>query len=290
MDFFEKLFYSGSMNNDLGLWGQVVDIKRTRDYRLYTYNNEIILDLYQDGASAIMGHKGGSALLHLKNAVSQGLLPTYPSIYTSRLKKALAKLYPDFSNFIIVSNFKEGQRLLSSNGPYHTLLPLSDFEETNKSVPYLIKIPLPGCGTPGAIAYHKEAPNPNCNFSDQLVSPFLLAAATRAVYDFIAFKNEVKDINFDWWDKAVGEAVCKSANLNVEIERENDKLVSDGFMRRGPYLYYLGDEKSYASRFCWALKNEVLISPNWGEPSLLPFKTTNGEQAKILKALLGPLS
>lgn len=269
-------------------WDKIPPLRRARGYRLYSYDNKTLLDLYLDGAAAIMGHKSGSALLHLKNTAQQGVFAPYPSIQSNRLKKALSSLYPDLCNFVIISNFKRAKELLASVAFYHPLLPLENREDLCATALRLIKIPLAGNATPAVVASPKGiALPPNYPSRDEGVSAFLLSAATRAVYDFITFKTVYSTINFDWWDLALQKSINLIAHSNNE--NQTDNLQKDGFMRKGAYLYYLGDEESYALRFDKALKHDVLIAPHWGEPSLLPFQSTPGERNKIVKALLSPL-
>ena len=71
-------------------------VKRARDFKLYTYDGRVLLDLYRENGRAFSGHKSGKLVLTLKNAAEQGVFCSYPSVYGGRLQKALRTLFPAF--------------------------------------------------------------------------------------------------------------------------------------------------------------------------------------------------
>ena len=204
-----------------------------------------------------MGHRKGSALLQLKNVASKGLFSSYPSIYTHRLKKSLKALYPQFSHFTIISSIFKAESLMNNDSlNFKTLYPLSKFD-MNSSNCSLLVLPLAGSGTPAVIASTTQL-----NFADDLVSPFLLSACVRAVYDLIAFKQDVKSTNFSWFK-------------------------SDNFERKSNIIRWkkIGSEEEllYQTKFREFLNKGVLISPDRERPSFLPFELSDGEKALLVK-------
>lgn len=257
----------------------MVPVRRARGYRLYLYNNQRLLDLYREEGAAIQGHRAGNAINTMKNLLSRGLLPDYPSIEGARLKKAMEKLYPDFDHWVILPNWDYAQLFLQTQGLfYELLLPLCYREDQSPNRVRLVKVPLPGGATPALLALPKGEALPSWYPKEDFpVSPYLLAAAKRAVYDWIAFLPQAEATDFSWWDKGVFEG----GKLKGLQGRAHD------FVRHGCWIYYMGKMEEYSLLFEECLAGGILLNPNSHIPSLLPFETTPGEQALIKKLLLG---
>ena len=71
-------------------------VKRAREFKLYTYDGRILIDLYRGGGRAFSGHKSGKLVLTLKNAAEQGVFCDYPSVYGGRLQKARVSVFCRF--------------------------------------------------------------------------------------------------------------------------------------------------------------------------------------------------
>jgi len=241
----------------MNLLDEMPVIKRARGYRLYCEDNSRLLDLCLDGGVAVMGHRKGSASLYLKNVVSRGLFAGYPSIYGARLKKALGSLYPQFNHFTIFSSrFKAESLLVGASIAYDTVLPLGRLDLDSAPCSLLV-LPLPGSGTPAVVGSANPLP-----FDDDLISPFLLSAVTRAIYDLIEFLPTVEGVDFSWFS-------------------------SSKFRRDGAMVYWKTEEGedalSYQTEFLSFLKSGVLLSPDPKVPSFLPIELSDGEKKLLIK-------
>jgi hypothetical protein len=79
--------------------GELLDliprIRRARDFRLYTGEGRRFVDLWQAGGRAILGHTPPGFFRELKNTAGRGLCAPLPGIYGARFLKALGRLFPD---------------------------------------------------------------------------------------------------------------------------------------------------------------------------------------------------
>ncbi|MDR3160066.1 MAG: hypothetical protein LBU28_00450, partial [Spirochaetaceae bacterium] len=69
-------------------------IRRARGFRLYTGEGRRLVDLWQLGGAALLGHNPPGVLRALKNAASRGLFAPFPHPLQGRLVKALTRLLP----------------------------------------------------------------------------------------------------------------------------------------------------------------------------------------------------
>lgn len=74
------------------LLGELPLIRRARDYHLYTGDGRRYLDLWQDGGSAVLGHRGGRFREAFAAKASRGLLVPLPGPEHRKLLVAVARL------------------------------------------------------------------------------------------------------------------------------------------------------------------------------------------------------
>jgi hypothetical protein len=74
---------------------QLPQIRRARDYRLYTHDGRRFTDLWQYGGHAILGHTIPHQLQDLKNSASRGLFVPFPNHLEGRIEKAFQRLFPE---------------------------------------------------------------------------------------------------------------------------------------------------------------------------------------------------
>ena len=86
-------------------------VRRARGYRLYTGGGRRILDLYQDGGRAILGHGGGGIVTAFKSGLERGPNSPLPSVYTGRLQAAVGDLIPECR---VIRVFSNSERALSA--------------------------------------------------------------------------------------------------------------------------------------------------------------------------------
>ncbi len=247
-------------------------IRRARDFHLYTENNQRILDLWRADGMALFGHKKGNLILKMKNSLEKGVLPAYPTVELRRLKKAIQSWLGELSEFIISSSLSEATLLLqSTNQPYQTLHPLDPLPPDGL---LLIRLPLPLSHAPVLLATVGNTPFPKelQDRGDSPVSPYLLVAATRSIYDWIKVFPQLEEVDYSWFDRG------------VEKVKEQGKKVP--FCREGVCLKFNGNLQNYPKQFQKALSNRILLSPTIERPSYLPLQVSDGEKALLLKALV----
>jgi hypothetical protein len=69
-------------------------VLRARGFRFYTQGGRRLVDLWQDGGAAVLGHTPAGILRELKNTAERGLFAPLPHPLEGRLHKALARLFP----------------------------------------------------------------------------------------------------------------------------------------------------------------------------------------------------
>jgi hypothetical protein len=69
-------------------------LRRTRDFRLYTGDGRRLVDLWQLGGAALLGHNPPGVLRAVKNTAARGLFAPIPHPLEGRLVKALGRLLP----------------------------------------------------------------------------------------------------------------------------------------------------------------------------------------------------
>ncbi|MDR2369974.1 MAG: hypothetical protein LBD71_00715 [Treponema sp.] len=76
-----------------GLLSLVPEVRRARDFRLYTPKGRLI-DLWQGGGAAVLGHTPPLVLRNFKNAAERRLFTPLPHFFEGRFLKALSLLFP----------------------------------------------------------------------------------------------------------------------------------------------------------------------------------------------------
>ncbi|MDR3335702.1 MAG: hypothetical protein LBT16_00725 [Treponema sp.] len=263
----------------------VPQIRRAREFRLYTAAGGRLTDLWQDGGRAVLGHTPPAVLRELKNTSERGLFAPFSSHLEGRFFKALSVLFPG-RGFRVYQDEASLRRALCKAGflsPEDGPFPDPAFTETEAGDNYrpmlwrpfladgqplsslLIPI-LPWPLAPRALVLDKslEASFPPPEF----VSPVILAASARAVYD-------------------LASSSCRAAGF-PKITRV---LSQDGrWRRRGIYLSLAspGGEDDYTALFRRFLEKGFLLPPGPEEPLILPGTLSPGEETKLADLLGTP--
>jgi hypothetical protein len=270
-------------------------ISRAREYRLYPARGARLLDLWQYGGRAVLGHNPAGVLREFKNTAERGLFAPFPAPVGGRFIKALSVLFPG-RVFRVYSGTDTLRRALAGAGfpadaPFPD--PLRTPPEADGRVPaalpplwrpfaglpvpdiFVPVLPLPWAGAPPVLALTPEgearlfgAAEP---FPEGPLSPALLAAALRAVYDLIA-------------------APARKAGAFPKIRRVLAAGNGRGSWRSTGIYLSRGkpvDEAAWTALFRRFLEAGVLIPPERGEPLILPGVLSAGEEAKIAALLTG---
>ncbi|MDR1024111.1 MAG: hypothetical protein LBL56_00150 [Treponema sp.] len=291
-------------------------VLRARDFRLYTQGGGRLVDLWQCGGRSILGHNPAGVLRELKNSANRGLFSPLPHPLERRLVKALSRLIPRRNFRFYTERSALDQALEAAGFPRTESFPDPVFDpgadsgtlagnpagdagpglwrpflepapegETETPSPLLIPI-LPWPLAPWVLALEPALED---RFApSQPVSPVLLAAAVRAVYDLIA--------------AGPGGGRPVYPRINHALYGTPPGLTNP-WRRRGPYLVYAPlqmpsygdpqDHRTQAPPASWEtlfrnfLREGFLIPPEPTEPLILPGTLSPGEEAK-LAALLGP--
>ena len=252
------------------------NVLRARGFRLYLANGQRLVDLWQNGGAAVMGHTPPNLLRELKNTASRGLFAPLPHFTENRFFKALQKLLPEHNFRVyaappqeLVSLFNDGSIQLWR--PF--LNPVSPFtaENLNLIMPILQgiqtwqgKLPIGLC-----VAAAKSKDNLAQLPPGDTLSPILLAVAARGVHDILAAPQRA----------------------NPVLPRVTKALKNSPWHQRGIYLH-LNEEpapEAWEALFSHFLEAGFLLPPNPSHPLILPGEMSAGEETK-LAALLGATS
>jgi hypothetical protein len=264
-----------SANSGYSLLKQIPVIVRARGFRLYTQKGQRLIDLWQNGGAAVLGHTPPNILRELKNTASRGLYAPFPHFTESRYLKALLKIFPEYS-FRIYSAPPPELTTLFDSGDAKLWRPFIDPE-----TPFLIKqekssllIPV----LPGIQLWRGELPLGLCVAAaiseDQLaqfplsdtLSPVLLAVAARGLYDLLASSQRAKP-----------------------ALPHTDKVLQKTTIWRWQGIYLTLKEKplteTWETLFRQFLEAGFLLPPTPLQPVILPGEMSNGEDKKLAELL-----
>ena len=251
----------------------VPPVLRARGWRLYTGKGRLI-DLWQYGGRALLGHNPTGLLRAIKNTAERSLYAPYPHFTETQFTKALSALLPGFS-FLVYESEAFLYKALHDAGLYNahekTVVVWRPFlgAHNQAELPFLIPVlPCPFPGTPAVLAYNpeKESTIPEKLPPSHMISPVALSAATRCIYDLLANPTRGNP-HFPKVNKAIKKStVWKRENI---------------------YLYYSPARKdeetgtSYAAVFGHFLEAGFLLPPSAEEPAILPGELSPGEEVKL---------
>lgn len=290
-------------------------VRRAYDHHLYTSKGVRILDLCQEGGSAILGWRSGKAKLALKNALDRGVTGTFPTEAEGELVRAVQEVLPHYPVVRWYSSRDRARVACASALGLWSDIPLIEFPllhpEASVDIgpsgdsPYSAShqihgIPLwrpwldeafYGMGdrvdTAFLHAVHDTVE------TMVLVSPFPFAGGcTIAVFSDPAQEGAPGRaiLPSDSISPALLAALARSfADLSSALfERTEadwarfDPYIEPWWDRRGPYLVPKIRPSRYEAFFASALDKGILVSPDYYTPSIVPVSADPGE----LKALL----
>jgi hypothetical protein len=252
-------------------------VLRARDFHLYTGKRREeggrLVDLWQGGGAAILGHKPPAVFREFKNAASRGLWNALPHPLEKRLYKALGRLFPGRSFHVYgpgiqLPDFPEGD--FSLWRPFlDEKAPLAAPEE----IPVLCPL-IPGLGrVHGRISgplilavdpqFEKSHPLP----PPELIAPALSAALARGIYSLIAAGPE--------------RGKCPFPEIRAILPKSP-------WERRGVYLFPREAPRpgAWEGLFRRFLSGGFLVPPAPEDPLILPGFLSPGEEAKLAGLLL----
>jgi hypothetical protein len=282
-------------------------VLRARDFRLYTREAGRLVDLWQAGGRAVLGHNPPGVLRDLKNYASRGLFSPLPHPLEKRLAGALSRLlpgrafrfYPDEASLraaLEAAGFPWPgpfpDPALDPPGPgeagdpagrrgaelWRPFLEEGAGNPPDSGPPLLVPV-LPWPPAPWVLAVD---PALEGRFPPSgPLSPALLAAAVRALYDLIALGPRGGRPPFPRISRVLGPPE-KGAAASPSPWRLR------GIYLRCPSLQApaaCGDPRDWEALFRRFLEGGFLIPPGPAEPLILPQALSPGEEAKLAALL-----
>ena len=280
------------------------NIRRARGYYLYTEKNVRLLDLWLDGGTAILGRRTGQANLVCKQFLDKGLTGFLPTKADAQLRRALEALLPDYpvirwyatrekaeqiAGSALQSYPKEAAQPLPVWRPFLDLDSASDPQEPIADGIMLVTpaYPVP-CGIIAAGSRFEESLPP----SDVLFPPLAYSLA-RAFFDLKRKMEELqlKEIKIEDGQHSeaagrcarVSHTIVKKRQAALNRKAEAERLIPSVWTQKGWYLFPHIPEAEYPAFFLQALDAHVLISPEYGTPSILPDCESYAELIRFLK-------
>ena len=287
------------MNQELVCWlkneikKRYGNVKRARGIYLYTEKGVRLTDCYLDGGRGILGHGGGKAKTAFKDCFERGANGFYDFGLLPAFEKSVKKLLPAEYTEIRLYSEKTAAMLggtnVSLDGASEKANPVLwrpwlDFAgkiteqptgypkiqvvyNTNEVFPAVVKI-LPPFTYATDICVYAFSEKSYKNLAelpqnDVVPSP-LLAAYTRSFYDLL-----------------------NSFSLFTEKDfKANSKALEPFFTRNQCYLFPKVSEEKYKDFVLKCLEAGIVISPDYNEPSIMPWRANPGDIKKISKITL----
>jgi len=259
---------------------KIPQVLRARGFRLYLANKQRLVDLWQNGGAAVLGHTPPNLLRELKNTASRGLYAPFPHFTEGRFIKALSKLLPGRSFRLYAAPPQELSALYETGEaklwrPYTD--PVNPFA-ADESAPLLIPV-IPGIhtwqnGLP--IGLYVIAAQTTSNAAEKLLSqlppgdalsPVLLAVAARGIHDLLAAPERGKP-HFPKITKVLKTNECRWQRNGIYLTLKNAPSPSE-----------------WETLFNKFLKAGFLLPPDPTQPLILPGELSDGEEAKLAAAL-----
>ena len=265
---------------DRELLREIPMVLRARDFHLYLDNGKRLTDLWLHGGKAILGHKPHLMLRELKNSAERGLFCPFPHFLEKRLLKALGEIFPGRIFRLYPDTSSLSKALENASRFAEADFAEADFAKANFTEPGRIPLWRPFTGElaekdadimipvlpcplgPEVLVIDK---NLDAAFpQSELISPVILAAAARAVYNLV---------------RAMREKLPKY----VKIEKA---LKGSVWRRKGVYLIANGagvanGAEGYKEMFRRFLEGGFLLPPSPVEPAILPMFMSPGEEVKL---------
>lgn len=292
-------------------------VRRARGCYLYTEKGVRLTDCFLDGGRALLGWDAGKARTVFKDTLERGATGSYDAGITSRAVTAVKKLLP--AEYSIIRFYsRERARLIdlksafsfTANGAHVqlskavTVLPFIDITATTQpkitgydsvtvvhpetgafaSQPDVVRLvaPFPWAGAPDVYAFRASL------FADASLSEAECADKTSAAEKAARAVLPESDI----MPSALLAAFARAfADLKLALgERTETEFASftrqlaPAFERKACYLYPKVTREAYPAFVLACLDRGVVISPDYDQPSIVPFKANDGDLKKIAAA------
>jgi hypothetical protein len=277
-------------DHEFSLLRLMPSVLRARDFRLYTEGGRRLVDLWQNGGAAVLGHTPPSLLRELKNTASRGLYAPFPHFLEGRYTKALSRIFPGRAFRLYAAPPPELRALAVEETaalwrPF--LNPAAPLSVADNAPPVLIPV-VPGiqgwtgAKAPGAKAPGTESPGTSvpCTLPlglcvlaitpdydghfppGDFLSPVLLATGARGLYGLIAAAPERAKPAYPRVNKALKNSPWKQEGLYLTL-RQNPPA------------------EEWAALFRAFLEAGFLLPPVSTQPAVIPGILSPGEEAQL---------
>lgn len=236
-------------------------VKRARGHRIYTQQNDRILDLSMDFGRAVIGHRPNGLSLTIKNTIDRGVYAPYGNKFNKRLIKDLNKRFPDYPHITILSYQEKAG--FNNNAIIDPLFELKKgevgywrpFLETPDTDILIVLYPMPGLNQTTLIVSKNIL-----DIESDDISPVLLSGILRSLNDYDMAK---KKFNPEFYSQFKG---IKNSSI------------------KAPYILFNYTIDEYKELCCSALKEGVLLNTR-SQINILPPDYSHGEIKKLFKVL-----
>ena len=248
-------------------------IRRCRGHRLYTGDGRRILDLWQGGGRAILGHRPAGTTARIKDDLERGLWSPLAGGRDAALAASITRLVPGCEDATVrlYRNFERALNAVASVVAIDTVrdLPREPFSQ-DRDLSVVIWRPF----LPSALWDRVLAASPDVILP---VVPIPMAFQMQPVI-YRDVSPPSGDLIAPVELSAAASAVDRLRNTSAPESRE-----LDGFTSYGPYLMpVIRDD--YDSVFHSFLDRDILLSPDPDTPSIVPAVISDGETALLVRA------
>ncbi len=286
--------------SDHNLWKLIPIINRARDCWIYTADGERILDCWLQNGHALLGHRPRSLANSVKQQIEKGLWGSFPAKYFRQLRQVLALAWPKTP---LVACYISRERALRAiehaiaTAESGNFTPITIFDpayidsDHELSRPHIAALLRPLLPTPAAQFLLPVLPFPLLHSSAQPIcsaydianqlphsdplSPIILRAMTRAAANLLQ-----KPLLPSKKSTTRGDLVD-----TLSLIRQNDgisKKLSMSWKRRECYLQPICSKNQYPDLFRRFLAGNILISPYFSAPTILPLRCSRGDIARFI--------
>ncbi len=235
------------------------NVRRARGCFLYTAKGVRLTDLYQEGGRAILGWGGSPAVTALKDALSRGASGSYRTDWDHRLDKALSDLLGFPARGHAYARPEEAAAAAQELGGQAVRWTPWKKQDFQAAPAVIVEPPFPMAEgiTLLAVRSGQDGACPP-ERSIRLPAP-LQAAFARSLYDAIKAEKERQEKDFFIYDR----------------------VLTRYWKREGPWLSPTVPQDRYRDFILHCLDCELVISPDYGRESLVPYGADPGVFRKL---------
>ena len=257
------------MNEILSLSNDIFErygaIKRARGCFLYTEKSIRLTDMYREGGRAILGWGGSSAFTMLKNALNRGSTGSFCTREVYQLDKAASALIDNRlsgkpSRKVFVCHCASDVPFAKGAKTYTPFSPERIDYSTEDVV--IIEPPLALSAFSSVTLIAVKAEKSDCigeDFASVFLSAPMAAGVARSLFDLIKEEREWQEKDFFIYDS----------------------VLTKYWTRKGCYLFPKVKREDYREFVRHCLDCEIVISPLYDVPSIVPFGADKGVFSKL---------